>query len=478
MRNERGLRVWISARLLSVGTLTSAHRTRGRQTKSLRYILIAIALLPGALVGRAVGAGQPSREWAFSMCDWDKDGKPDLVCIKKRGPSGATEIRILSNGSNFREFLVDVATGLHATDGSVDNGEWEFAMCDFDKDGWPDLACIQKNDRGRTSVHGLSGASKFKHFNVHEITGLHATDGSVDNGAWDFAMCDFDGDRKPDLACIHKKDRDRTAIHGLSGASGFKHFNVHEVTGLHPTDGSVDDGAWDFAMCDFDGDRKPDLACIHVLSVLEERFEVHILSGSASYKGFIRQQAFVNQLAKERSARSFRTLLNSRTNLSAPAISVPESSFGLAAYGAVDSGVSPRQVVETCASAVMWKIGCVSSIPFSGTFGGFFVTIGACGMAAYSEFNCALDAGTYVNSLTLYDTSGAAGGSDRPRGGAGKAGGHQGAGESPGSFGGSHNADTRGNNGGGAGGSSSGGRSFGTPGPGGGPSFGISTTIR
>ena len=91
----------------------------------------------------------------FVMGDWNQDGRPDLIAIKKSNTgSNSTEVHILSGASNFQDFILHTSTPLHETDGTFD-----FVMGDWNQDGHPDLIAIKKSNTGSnsTEVHILSG---------------------------------------------------------------------------------------------------------------------------------------------------------------------------------------------------------------------------------------------------------------------------------------------------------------------------------
>ncbi|GFF59145.1 hypothetical protein IFM46972_11303, partial [Aspergillus udagawae] len=119
--------------------------------------------------------------------DWNGDGRPDLVAIKKSGTgTGKTEVHILSGASNFQNFILHTGTVLHETDNTFD-----FIMTDWNGDGRPDLVAIKKSQTGTnsTEVHILSGATNFQSFILHKGTVLHETDNT-----FDFIMTDWNGD--------------------------------------------------------------------------------------------------------------------------------------------------------------------------------------------------------------------------------------------------------------------------------------------
>ncbi|KAJ5188418.1 hypothetical protein N7491_004743 [Penicillium cf. griseofulvum] len=213
----------------------------------------------------------------FAMADWNGDGRPDLVAIKKSNTgTNSTEVHILSGASNFQDFILHKGTALHNTDNTFD-----FAMADWNGDGRPDLVAIKKSNTGAnsTEVHILSGASNFQDFILHTGTALHNTDDT-----FDFAMADWNGDGRPDLVAIKKSNTgaNSTEVHILSGASNFQEFILHTGTTLHNTDDT-----FDFAMADWNGDGRPDLVAIKKSNTNTNSTEVHILSGASNFQDFI-----------------------------------------------------------------------------------------------------------------------------------------------------------------------------------------------
>ena len=147
----------------------------------------------------------------FAMADWDRDALQDLIAIKKSNTgTGSTEIHILSGASDFKQFILQTGTALHETDST-----FAFAIADWDGDGKPDLIAIKKSNTGSnsTEVHVLSGASNFQQFLLHTGTGLHETDNT-----WAFAAADRSGDKRPDLIAIKKSSTgtNSTEVHILA----------------------------------------------------------------------------------------------------------------------------------------------------------------------------------------------------------------------------------------------------------------------
>lgn len=117
----------------------------------------------------------------------------------------------LSGASNFQNFILQTGTALHNTDDIFD-----FIVTDWNGDGRPDLVAIKKSNTGSnsTEVHILSGASKFQHFLLQTGTALLNTDDTLD-----FTMTDWNGNGRPDLVVIKKSrtGTNSTEVHIFAG---------------------------------------------------------------------------------------------------------------------------------------------------------------------------------------------------------------------------------------------------------------------
>lgn len=173
----------------------------------------------------------------FAMGDYNRDGVPDLIIIKKSDTgTNSTEVHVLSGASKFQSWLLHTGTHLQRTGDTFD-----FTMGDYNRDGYPDLVVLSKmwTGTGRTEVHILNGANKFQSWLVQTGTPLHETG---DN--FDFTMGDYNRDGTPDLVIIKKNDSgtNSTEVHVLSGASKFQSWLLHTGTPLHQTGNTFEFG--------------------------------------------------------------------------------------------------------------------------------------------------------------------------------------------------------------------------------------------
>lgn len=107
---------------------------------------------------------------AFAVGDLDKDGKLDLFAVKKSGTgSHTTEVHVMSGASTYQTFILQMGSGLGET-----SSESDFVLGDYDRDGKPDLINVKKTQTGsgHTEVHILSGASNYQTFLLHAATPL------------------------------------------------------------------------------------------------------------------------------------------------------------------------------------------------------------------------------------------------------------------------------------------------------------------
>lgn len=219
--------------------------------------------------------------WVFRTADYNDDGVEDLYAIKKNGGSGKTEIHVLNGASNYRTFLLQTTTVIHST--GFDN-RWLFDVADYNGDGKPDLYAIKRmGGSGKTEIHILNGASRFKNYLLQTATAVARTG---DDLGWKFEVGDYNDDGKLDLYGIKRNGGNgRTEVHILNGASRFKTYLLQTSTALGSTGRQNN---WEFKVADYDGDGRADLYAIE--KDAPSATTVHIMSASSRFKGFLLQR--------------------------------------------------------------------------------------------------------------------------------------------------------------------------------------------
>ena len=174
------------------------------------------------------GLHPTDHNFEFDLADWDRDGQLDLVAIKQNG-TNSTEVHILSGRSNYQQFILQTGTALHETGNNFD-----FDVADWDQDGKPDLVAIKKSgtESRSTEVHILSGRSNYQQFILQTGTALHETGNN-----FDFDVADWNRDGKADVIAIKKSSTgtNSTEVHILSGSTNFGNFLLQTGTALHET---------------------------------------------------------------------------------------------------------------------------------------------------------------------------------------------------------------------------------------------------
>jgi hypothetical protein len=182
--------------------------------------------------------------------------------------------------ANFQQFVLHTGTPLVGDD-------FSYAVADWTGYGKQDLFAIKRRNTGTGTieVHILSGASNYQQFLLHTGTPLVGDD-------FDYAVADWDGDYKPDLFAIKRRNTGTGTIevHVLSGRSNFQQFVLHTGTPLVGDDFS-------YAVGDYNGDRKPDLFAIKTRNTGSGTVEVHVLSGASNYQQFLLQKAVPLELS-------------------------------------------------------------------------------------------------------------------------------------------------------------------------------------
>ena len=240
------------------------------------YILDGRPTLPNGASGfqrlllhTATALGPTDNRYAFSMADWNGDGRPDLVAIQKAGTaSGRTELQVIDGASSFQRILLHTGTMLGMTD-----NRHAFSVADWNGDGRLDLVVVQKSGTAsrRTEVRVLDGASNFGRYLLETVTALGPTD-----HRYDLSTADWNGDGRLDLVAVQKsgaKSR-QTEVRVLDGASNFDRALLLKSTAEGPTD-----DRHDLSVADWDGDGRLDLVVVQKSGTASGRTEARVLAG-------------------------------------------------------------------------------------------------------------------------------------------------------------------------------------------------------
>ena len=205
----------------------------------------------------------------------------DVIAIGKMGGSGKTEVHGLNGAGAYQSFSSHIATTLGQTG---TDGAWAYAMGDYNKDGVQDLYVIKKQGgSGKTEVHVLNGANGFQNFLLQTATVLGATG---TDGTWQFDLGDYNRDGTLDLYGIFRMGGSgKTEVHVMNGANNFQTFLEQHATVLGQT-GS--DGSWIFKVADFNNDGSPDVYGI-LRTAGSNSTEVHVMNGANGFQNFLLQ---------------------------------------------------------------------------------------------------------------------------------------------------------------------------------------------
>jgi WD40 repeat protein len=205
----------------------------------------------------------------FEVADWNRDGRMDLVAIRKSGTgTGTTEVRVLDGATNFSTPLLETGTMLHEADDRFD-----FEVGDWNGDGRQDLFAIMKSQTGTgsTEVHIYDGATNFSSALLETGTGLGET-----NSDFEFDFADHNNDGRLDLVAVNRNEGGGTTeLFVYDGTSNFATSLLQTGTVLGATD-----SRFEFEVTDWDRDGQADLAAIQKSGTGTGSSEVHILNGA------------------------------------------------------------------------------------------------------------------------------------------------------------------------------------------------------
>jgi hypothetical protein len=207
-----GVKLWGNSGRVEVHVLDGASRYRSWQ-----------------LHARTVLPRKPAGEWTFDVADVDGDGFQDVVMVDRYDVANKTTVHVLDGARKFSAFLLHATTPLK----NVSATDYTFLMGHHDRDGVPDLYAIKRRgSSGHTEVHVLDGASGYRSWSAHAVTPLGWTDAS-----YDFAVDDYDGDGWDELWAIKRNGASgKTEIHVLADRT-YDRWTKQTPTALPTTDG-------------------------------------------------------------------------------------------------------------------------------------------------------------------------------------------------------------------------------------------------
>jgi hypothetical protein len=211
------------------------------------------------------------------LADWNADTNPDMVVVQQNGTvTGKTEVRIVNGAYKLQNLLLDTATPLGATD-----ARHEFSMADWNFDGRPDLVVTQKSGTasGHTEVRVLDGASNLQRFLQESVTVLGPT-----AECHAFSAADWNADGRPDLAVIQKcgTASGNTEVRILDGASNFQRYLQESATPIGRTD-----ARHSFMVADWNGDLFLDLVVLQKSGAKSDKTVLKVLDGAQQYRTFL-----------------------------------------------------------------------------------------------------------------------------------------------------------------------------------------------
>lgn len=160
------------------------------------------------------------------------DELPDLFWVLPTGTgSGRVEVHVLSAASGWQTFVQHAATGLPSA--LVHPGQWRFLV--GDDGGRGDLVGVfhAGTASGSTEVHVLSQRSDYRDFSLHTAT----VAGWTDDGTSSWALGDPDRDGRLDVVLLltgPATGTRSTEVHALGGRTAFRDWTLHSGSALGP----------------------------------------------------------------------------------------------------------------------------------------------------------------------------------------------------------------------------------------------------
>lgn len=156
--------------------------------------------------------------FVFAVGDFNNDGIADLFCLKRtNAASGRLEVHVLNGATNFQSFLLQTGTPIAAADAAAN---FAFAVGEFNRDGRQDLICLKKTNTGtgKLEAHILSGANNYQSFLLQLGCAISSADAAAN---FVFAAGDFNRDGVADVYALKRTNSGtgRLEVHILNGST-------------------------------------------------------------------------------------------------------------------------------------------------------------------------------------------------------------------------------------------------------------------
>ncbi len=151
--------------------------------------------------GTPIAQADAATNYVFAVGDYNRDGIPDLYCFKHSNTgTNSLEVHILNGADTYRSFLLETGTPIAQTDAATN---YVFAVGDYNRDGIPDLYCLKHSNTGTNSleVHILNGADNYRSFLLQTGTVFDLPDVAANLA---FAVGDYNRDGISDVYSLKR----------------------------------------------------------------------------------------------------------------------------------------------------------------------------------------------------------------------------------------------------------------------------------
>jgi hypothetical protein len=224
--------------------------------------------------GTPIAQADAATSYVFAVSDYNRDGIPDLYCLQRSNTgTNSLEVHILNGADNYQSFLLQKGTPIAQADAATN---YVFAVGDYNRDGIPDLYCLKYSNTGTNSleVHILNGADNYQSFLLQ--TGTPIAQANIPTN-FAFAVGDYNRDGIPDLYCLKHSNTstDSLEVYILNGADNYRSFLLQTGTVLDQPDIAAN---FAFAVGDYNRDGISDIYSLKSNNIGTNALEVHILN--------------------------------------------------------------------------------------------------------------------------------------------------------------------------------------------------------